>query len=366
MPKRLLRVLVVDDSVMYRKVLSDVLSNIPGIEVVGTATDGKVALAKIPQLKPDMLTLDFDMPELDGLKVLERVRAEYPDLKTVMVSTHTKEGAAVTLKALELGALTFITKPRTENPLESRTVLFEQLAPVIKEIRDQIHSSYHLAPDLFDNRDQVISQFSMGDAEPEKIPSPAGSARIQIVAIGISTGGPKALAELIPCLPETLRIPVVIVQHMPSDFTAALAESLDQKSAVKVVEAQNNMVLERGTVFIAPGGRQMKVVNISGQSMIEVNDDPPENHCQPSVDYLFRSVSKVYGKHALGIIMTGMGSDGVLGLRLMKRLGAQVIAQNRQSCVVFGMPGEAINAGVVDCVVPLNQIATQILQRVGV
>ena len=358
MPKRLLRVLVVDDSVLYRKVLSDVLSSIPGVEVVGTATDGKVALAKIPQLKPDMLTLDFDMPELDGLKVLEQVRTDHPDVKVVMVSTHTKEGAAITLKALELGALTFATKPRTENPLESKAVLFDQLAPVVKEIISQIQPSQHSvgnAPAI----PPVI------DAAPERIISQAEVGRIQIVAIGISTGGPKALAELIPCLPQDLRIPVVIVQHMPSEFTAALAESLDQKTELKVIEAENNMELKRGTIFIAPGGRQMKVINISGKPMLEVNDDPPENHCQPSVDYLFRSISKVYGKHALGVIMTGMGSDGVLGLRLMKRLGAQVIAQDKQSCVVFGMPGEAINAGVVDRVVPLNHIAIEIVRRVG-
>ncbi len=361
MPGRLLRVLVVDDSVLYRKVLSDVLSSIPGVEVVGTATDGNVALAKIPQLKPDMLTLDFDMPELDGLMVLENVRVDHPDLKTVMVSTHTKEGAAITLKALELGALTFITKPRTDNPLESRTVLFDQLLPVVKEVRAQIHPLQHSV-----NKSRAISHPFNNNAAIKQTTSRAVSGRIQIVAIGISTGGPKALAQLIPCLPEALRIPVVIVQHMPSDFTAALAEFLDQKSALKVVEAENNMALTRGTVFIAPGGRQMRVVSVSGKSMLEINDDPPENHCQPSVDYLFRSISKVYGKHALAIIMTGMGSDGVLGLRLMKRLGAQVIAQDRQSCVVFGMPGEAINAGVVDQVVPLDHIATQIIQRVGV
>ncbi|MCA1785681.1 MAG: response regulator, partial [Desulfobacteraceae bacterium] len=210
MSKRLLRVLVVDDSVLYRKVLSDVLSSMPGVEVVGTATDGKVALAKIAQLKPDMLTLDFDMPELDGLGVLENVRENHPDVKTVMVSAHTKEGAAITVKALELGALTFITKPKTQNPLESKTVLFEQLASVVKEIRDQIRPS------------------NIG-AAPEKISSRAVDGRIQIVAIGISTGGPQALAAIIPCLPEELRVPVVIVQHMPSKFTAALADSLDQK-----------------------------------------------------------------------------------------------------------------------------------------
>jgi len=359
MSKRLLRVLVVDDSVLYRKVLSDVLSNIPGVQVVGTATDGKVALAKIPHLKPDMLTLDFDMPELDGLEVLKHVRIDHPDLKVVMVSAHTKEGAAITLKALELGALTFVTKPKAENPLESKKVLLDQLVPVVNEIMAQIQ------PYLIGNG-QAISHPFVSDLVPGKGTSQPGIGRIQIVAIGISTGGPKALTELIPSLPEDLRVPVVIVQHMPSEFTAALAESLDQKSALNVIEAENRMELKRGTVFIAPGGKQMKVVIVSGKSLLEINDDPPENHCQPSVDYLFRSISKVYGKHALGIIMTGMGSDGVLGLRLMKRLGAQVIAQDKQSCVVFGMPGEAINAGVVDQVVPLHHIITQILQRVGV
>jgi len=361
MPKRLLRVLVVDDSVLYRKVLSDVLSNIQGVEVVGTATDGKVALAKIPQLKPDMLTLDFDMPELDGLKVLEHVRIDHPDLKVVMVSAHTKEGAAITLKALELGALTFVTKPKTENPLESKNVLLDQLVPVVKEIMAQVQPSQQLV-----SKGRAISQPAVSDAAPGNLTSQAATGRIQIVAIGISTGGPKALAELIPCLPKDLRTPVVIVQHMPSEFTAALAESLDQKSVLNVIEAENSMELKRGTIFIAPGGKQMKVVLVSGKPMLEINDDPPENHCQPSVDYLFRSVSKVYGKHALGVIMTGMGSDGVLGLRLMKRLGAQVIAQDKQSCVVFGMPGEAINAGVVDDIVPLSRIAAEIVQRVGV
>ncbi|MCA1785584.1 MAG: response regulator, partial [Desulfobacteraceae bacterium] len=224
MPKRLLRVLVVDDSVLYRKVLSDVLSSMPGVDVVGTATDGNVALAKIAQLNPDMLTLDFDMPELDGLGVLENVRGNHPDLKTVMVSTHTKEGAAITVKALELGALTFITKPRTQNPLESKAVLFEQLAPVVKEIRDQIRPLPHPV-----NKDRSLSHPSNIGAGPGKTKSRAVDGRIQIVAIGISTGGPQALAAIIPCLPEELRVPVVIVQHMPSKFTAALADSLDQK-----------------------------------------------------------------------------------------------------------------------------------------
>ncbi len=360
MPKRLLRVMVVDDSALYRKILSGVLSKIPGIEVVGTATDGNVALAKIPQLKPDLLTLDFDMPVMNGLEVLEHVRVNHPDLKVVMVSTHTKKGAVITLKALELGALTFITKFETESIQESRDILIDQLTPIIKEITDQIQPSQDA-----DSESPSISKITVSDAEPIKVSSKVRGARIQIVAIGISTGGPKALAEVIPYLPEDLRIPVVIVQHMPSEFTAALAESLDQKSALKVIEAEDSMELKRGTIFLAPGGKQMKVVQVPGKYILEINDDPPENHCQPSADYLFRSISKVYGNRALGVIMTGMGSDGVLGLQSMKRAGSQVIAQDKKSCVVFGMAAEAINAGVVDYITPLNQIAIEIVRRVG-
>lgn len=360
MAKQPLRILVVDDSVLYRKVLSEVLAGIPGVEVVGTATDGKVALAKIAQCKPDMLTLDFEMPEMNGLEVLEHLRRDHPGLKVVMVSNHTREGAGITLKALALGALTFITKPAGANPLENREALLAQLAPIIREIKTQVLPAASLAR----GENRGAPSFS-GRAVNIKPPPPEQPGRIQIIAIGISTGGPNALAAVIPHLPGDLRVPVVIVQHMPSQFTTALADSLDQKSALKVIEAVDGLELEPATVYLAPGGRQMKVILAAGKFRLELSDDPPENHCQPSVDYLFRSIAKIYDNHALGIIMTGMGSDGVLGLRLMKRKGAQVIAQDQQSCVVFGMPHEAIKAGVVDCIIPLDQIAPEIIKRLG-
>lgn len=358
MDKRLLRILVVDDTVLYRKVLSETLAQIPGVEVVGSAIDGKVALAKIKALKPDMLTLDFEMPVMDGLEVLEHVRRDHPELKVVMVSSHTKEGAAITLKALELGALTFITKPAAANPLESRDILLGQLTPVVKEIIGQLQRTKDLSHNA-QSSDRSDASYDL----VKKSPPAAG--HIHIVAIGISTGGPNALAEVLPLLPSHFRVPIVIVQHMPSQFTSVLAESLDKKCALQVVEAQHDMELKSGTVFLAPGGKQMKIVKAAGKFQVEVNDDPPENHCQPSVDYLFRSISQIYENHALGVIMTGMGSDGSLGARLMKRRGARIIAQDEQSCVVFGMPSEVINAGVVDFILPLNQIADEIRKLVG-
>lgn len=360
MTERPLRILVVDDTVLYRKVLSETLAEIPGVEVVGSATDGKVALAKIITLKPDMLTLDFEMPVMDGLEVLEHVKTKHPELKVVMVSSHTKEGAAVTLKALELGALTFITKPVAANPLKSRDVLLAQLTPVVKGIMGQIQRAEQLdhASSTADRSDTSLESVKVN--QPIKEPG-----QVHVVAIGISTGGPNALAKVLPHLSGHFPVPIVIVQHMPSQFTSVLAEALDKKCALRVVEAQQGMELEGGTVYLAPGGKQMKVVKYETRYLLEVNDDPPENHCQPSADYLFRSISQVYENHALGIIMTGMGADGTLGSRLMKRRGARIMAQDEESCVVFGMPGEAINAGVVDSILPLDQIAEGIIKLVG-
>lgn len=208
---------------------------------------------------------------------------------------------------------------------------------------------------------------SVADDIVRRMQALQGPAHIEIVAIGVSTGGPQALTQVIPNLPADLGVPVVIVQHMPPTFTAALAASLNEKSAVTVVEGQTGQMLEAGMVYIAPGGKQTKIIRQSNQPApsLLITDDPPENHCKPSVDYLFRSVAHLYASRALGVIMTGMGTDGVLGLRLMKQQGARTLAQDAGSCVVFGMPMAAIKAGVVDAVVPLGQLATAISQHVG-
>ena len=377
MTSRKIRVLVVDDTVLYRKILSDILARIPDVEVVGTANNGRIALAKIDQLKPDLLTLDFEMPEMDGLTTLRELQRLKLDVAVVMVSAHTSEGAAVTIKALEGGAFDFITKPDSTSLEQNRESLLRQLRPVIQSVSTRkllrstlsgarAPSSPRPAPPVRPAAAGIQAKppGATPAGQPPRIVAAAPGGRIAIVAIGVSTGGPNALAEVIPKLSRTFRVPVVIVQHMPPVFTKALADSLNQKSVLNVTEARDEEQLLAGNVYLAPGAKQMKVVKRAAGEFLQLTDDPPENHCRPSVDYLFRSVASVYGNRSIGVIMTGMGSDGVKGLQLMKQQGAQVIAQDQASCVVFGMPMEAIKAGVADVIVPLPQIAAEITNRV--
>ncbi len=369
------RVLIVDDTVLYRKVLSDVLAMIPEVEVVGTANNGKIALSKIDQLKPDLMTLDLEMPVMDGLATLRELQRQKKTVAAVMVSAHTSEGAAVTMKALERGAYDFIAKPTGTSLEENRQALLEQLRPVIKSVIIR----KMLRPVLRQGVKRVAPSRPVPAVRPvqpvrKNVPDLIGAAKtvpvrppgkVAVVAIGISTGGPNALAEVIPKLPKNLRVPVVIVQHMPPVFTKALADSLNQKSVLNVLEAQGEERLQPGNIYIAPGGKQMKVVKKAAGECLQLTDDPPENHCRPAADYLFRSVAAVYGNRALGVIMTGMGADGTKGLRAMKQQGAQIIAQDQASCVVFGMPMEAIKAGVTDAAIALGQISTEITNRVN-
>ncbi|MCD6388430.1 MAG: chemotaxis response regulator protein-glutamate methylesterase [Desulfobulbaceae bacterium] len=356
-----IRVLVVDDTVLYRKVLTDVLARIPNVEVVGSAGNGRIGLNKIEQLRPDLMTLDFEMPVMDGLQTLRELKKKKSDVAVIMVSAHTSAGAAVTMEALELGAYDFIAKPSGGSLEQNREALLKQLKPVIQSVttRRILSRTLRKAPSTPLPKKQPVAVPSPSPAVPLK---PAG--RIDIVAVGISTGGPNALAVMIPLLPKTLRTPVVIVQHMPPVFTKALADSLDKKSAVHVKEAEQDELIQAGCVYIAPGGKQMKLTRRAGGIAVDLTDDPPENHCRPAADYLFRSVSKLYDNRALGVIMTGMGSDGVLGLRLMKRRGARVIGQDEATCVVYGMPMEASKAEVTDVVLPLARIAPEIVRMV--
>ncbi len=358
-----LRVLVVDDTVLYRKALTDVLALIPNVEVVGSAGNGKIGLNKIEQLRPDLMTLDFEMPVMNGLQTLRELKKKNSDVAVIMVSAHTSAGAAVTMEALELGAYDFIAKPSGGSLEQNREALLKQLKPVIQSVttRRILSRTLRKKPTTPLPKKQSV-------AIPSPAPSPAvplkSAGRIDIVAVGISTGGPNALAVLIPLLPKNLRVPVVIVQHMPPVFTKAMADSLDKKSAVHVKEAEQDELIQAGRVYIAPGGRQMRLTRRAGGIAVELTDDPPENHCRPAADYLFRSVSKLYDNRAMGVIMTGMGSDGVLGLRLMKRRGARVIGQDKTTCVVYGMPMEAAKAGVIDLVLPLKRIAPEIIRMV--
>ncbi len=346
-----LRVLVVDDTIMYRKVLSDIFNSLPGVEVVGTAANGRIALSRVERLKPDLVSLDVEMPELNGLETLRELKKNYPATGVVMVSSLTRSGASVTVEALHNGAFDFITKPADGGPAQNAAELTGQLAPIVEAFQAKQNGDVPLR-------------------KPETSPvvrTAATAGPVEIVGVGVSTGGPNALPKVLAPLPADFRVPVVVVQHMPAVFTAALAETLDQKSALHVVEAQDGMVLEAGTVYLAPGGKQMKLVRTSPLNPVRVavTDDPPVNHCKPAVDYLFRSLAQIYQGRALGVIMTGMGNDGTLGLRLMKRVGARVLAQDQATSTVFGMPAEAIKAGVVDQVLPRESLAAEILKSVG-
>lgn len=359
-----IRALVIDDTIVYRKIVGDVLKEMPGVEVVGTANNGKIALSKIKSLKPDLITLDIEMPEMNGIEVLKILREQENPPVVVMLSTLTQQGSEMTIKALELGAFDFVPKPDQGKMAENTQKVRDAIEPIIKALKRQkqtkfkIRSRIKAAPSA--SRNVVNKPY-----RPEVKPFSARS-KSEIVGIGISTGGPNALTKMIPLLPADLKAPVLIVQHMPPMFTASLANSLNNKSGLEVKEAENGDIIEPGKILIAPGGKQMKIVaGADGITRkIKITDDPPENSCRPSVDYLFRSIAQHYVGRSTGVIMTGMGSDGSKGLVQMKNNGSVIIAQNEETCTVYGMPKEPVESGIADVVVPLEKIAQEIVKTI--
>ena len=350
-----IRTLIVDDSVFYRGILTDLLNKTGGVELLGSAANGEHALAKIKQYQPDLVTLDVEMPGMDGVSVLREIRRLFPQMLVVMISSATKSSAKVTIEALEEGALDFIEKPDAGNPDENERLLYRQLRRIISIVETKI---------LLKSARNPQAAVTL----PSRSPAVSELHKIDILAIGVSTGGPGALPRVLEKLPVNLGIPVIIVQHMPAMFVSVLVETLGRKSPLPVVEARSNMALEAGKVYLAPGGKQAKVVRapVSGESVILLTDDPPENFCRPSVDYMFRSLAFVYGASVLAVIMTGMGRDGVSGMELLKAAGASCFAQDRESSVVFGMAMEACKAGVVDEVLPLAELGEAIMRRIRV
>ncbi len=377
-----IKVLVVDDTIVYRKAVSDILSEMRDVEVVGVAHNGKIAIAKILTLKPDLLTLDIEMPEMNGIEVLQYLQQHAPQVSAIMVSTLTSEGGDMTMRALELGAYDFILKPNTSNIAESKKHLQTLLTPLIKAyqtgkttvgsmqartrdltggLRESLAATRHarsrVAPPA------IRCGHTTGKTTPGAIRRQGKS---EIVAIGISTGGPNALAQMMPMLPGDLGVPIVIVQHMPPVFTKSLANSLNAKCAISVKEAQDGETLQANVAYIAPGGKQMKLVaSADGTNrIIKITNDPAENSCKPSADYLFRSVADYYVGRVTAVIMTGMGLDGTKGLEVLKHKGALVIGQNEASCVVYGMPKAPAELGLTDIVTPLDKIAGEIVKSV--
>lgn len=356
-----LRVVVVDDSALFRTVLCRALSALGGVEVVGQASNGAEAVELVRQQAPDLLTLDLNMPVMDGLQTLRCLREQKLRCEVIVVSSETKQGAIATFEALQAGAVDFITKPAEDSARSSSEVLSEQLRRQLAAIR--------LRRESLRKREQRSAGVVASAAQ---IPSVSGSlptisqrkgGPVDIVVLGASTGGPSALPLLLAGLPAELPTAILVVQHMPPLFTASFAESLGRKSALRVVEAVNGQLIDKGTVYIAPGGKHMKVKRGLDQTVrVVVTDDAPENHCRPSVDVLFRSVAQEYGGRVLAAILTGMGNDGVAGMKLLKGLGAVTLAQDEATCTVFGMPQEAIRAGIVDKVLALDRIAPAIIE----
>jgi len=375
MLQKKLRILVVDDTIVYRKAVSDILSELPGVEVVGVAHNGKIAMSKIVTLKPDLLTLDIEMPEMNGLEVLAELQKSHTGIGAIMLSTLTTDGSEMTMKALELGAFDFILKPQSATLQDGKNQIKSALQPMLDAFRHSRTAASLLGTKGKFTRSQPLpAKGTASQLRPSTTPL-AGSisrpiprrSKSEIVAIGISTGGPNALSQMLPQLPGDLGVPVVIVQHMPPVFTKSLAASLNAKCALTVKEAQEAEAIQPNTVYIAPGGKQMKLTaSADGKNrIIKITDDPPENSCRPSVDYLFRSVGDYYVGRTTAVIMTGMGSDGTKALQILKQQkGAFVIAQNETTCVVYGMPKAPIEQGLADVVAPLHKIADEITKSV--
>jgi two-component system chemotaxis response regulator CheB len=331
------RVLIVDDSLVYRKIITTIIEKINGVRLAGQARDGIDALEKTEKLTPDIITLDIEMPRMNGIEALRQLKKHYPDIPVIMLSSTTKFGRDATITALNEGAFSFIAKPDTDH-LDGTELLYSQLSAAIKET--------------------ILTEFISHRETPSSTNRPRKNfAKPEIIAIGCSTGGPKALSGIIPALPAQIGVPLVIVQHMPSGFTLALAQSLNAKSALQVTEGVHGEVLQKNHVYIAPGGKHMKI----HRGRIQLTDDPPEKHCRPSVNYLFRNLADEYGEHILALILTGMGNDGTEGLRAIKKSPrTKVIGEDKSTCVVYGMPKEAHKAGCVDIQLPAHAIAKEI------
>jgi two-component system chemotaxis response regulator CheB len=351
-----IKVLVVDDSAVVREVVKQVLESDPGIEVIGTAMDPIFAMDKMKSVWPDVIVLDIEMPRMDGLTFLHKIMAERPT-PVVICSTLTEKGAQVTMEALAAGATSIITKPKMA---VKRFLQGDASNDLIESVKAAARANVRRLVSASSVPPVAVKPKLNADA----ILTAPGAARLgqtteQIVAIGTSTGGTQALEVVLTALPR-ICAGIVIVQHMPEMFTEAFAQRLNSLCQIEVLEAKNNDRVIPGRALIAPGGKHMLLKRSGAQYHVEVIDGPLVNRHRPSVDVLFRSVAKFAGRNALGIIMTGMGDDGARGLKEMRDVGAHTLGQNEASCVVYGMPKEAMRLGGVAEEIPLNQIAGKI------
>ncbi len=358
-PGERIRVLVVDDSVVIRRLVTHALEEDADIEVVGVAANGAIALQRIPQYSTHVLTLDIEMPEMDGLETLRRLRRDYPQLRVIMFSTLTERGAAITLEALTLGASDYVTKASNAGSLDhSMARLREELIPKIKQFFVLPGRGRALArPEPA----QVQAASLLGRLKSVSLST---KVRPKVVAIGVSTGGPAALGAILPQLSAEFPLPILIVQHMPPLFTRFLADRLCSSCRLLVKEASQGDPVAAGKILIAPGDFHLKVAGDRTGTRVCLDQSPPQNSCRPAVDALFSSIGEAYGGAVIAVILTGMGQDGLRGAEILKAQGASILAQDEASSVVWGMPGAVVNAGLADCVLPLDQVVPEILRRV--
>jgi two-component system chemotaxis response regulator CheB len=359
-----IRVVVIDDSAFMRKSLSILLESDPEIEVIGSAKDGDEGYNIVKSLKPDLVTLDIEMPKMDGLTALRKIMKDSP-VPVIMVSSLTTEGAEATLKALEYGAVDFIPKELSYvnvNIIKIKDELIRKVKVIAKEtsLKERIRRIM--------GREKEHPETSFADRGRKVISVTNHLPKIgyKAVCLGISTGGPMSLQKVIPNLNEKIKCPVFIVQHMPPKFTKSLADRLNGMSKIEVKEAQDSEKPEAGTVYIAPGGFHMTLRQCPNESSpcINISEEPSGTLHRPSVDVMINSAAEVFGKYALGVMMTGMGKDGLEGIKKIKDLGGHCLVQNEESCIVYGMPRSVIEAGLADAVVPLENIADTINKAV--
>lgn len=342
------RVLVVDDSVVIRRMLTDVFAGDPDIELAGVAANGRIALAKLPQINPDLVTLDIEMPELDGLGTLPELRKLYPKLPVIMFSTLTERGAVSTLEALSRGATDYVTKPANVG----------SVAVGIQRVRDELLPKIKALC--------RIERPATALPQPPRMAKPLAAKRTlqkcDIVVIGSSTGGPQALTAVLSKLPASFPTPIVVVQHMPPVFTNHLANRLNQDCALEVIEATGAETLRPGQVLIAPGDYHLELKRHGVFVTTTTNRNPPENSCRPAVDVLFRSAAALYGPSCLGVVLTGMGQDGLRGSEAIVHAGGSVITQDEATSVVWGMPRAVAQAGIASRILPLQSIADELIR----
>ncbi|MEK7483667.1 MAG: chemotaxis-specific protein-glutamate methyltransferase CheB [Planctomycetota bacterium] len=349
------KILIVDDSILSRTILNRAIEQIADAECVGMASSGKMALSKIKQLQPDLVILDVMMPEMDGIETLSKLKEIAPEIQVAMISSADMKTVKKTLKFLQLGAIDFISKPTLMDSEKSILELSRQISFLIQIVITKKYASLC--------RQQILPNPT---AQKAKSAIASAKTQIELVVIGISTGGPKALEEMLPSLGKEIPCPILIVQHMPPLFTGFLAERLAQHICLKIKEAEHGESIQNGTLYIAVGGRHLRLQkNLENGFYLSLDDSPPINNCRPSVDVLFSSVAEVMKENILAVVMTGMGKDGTEGVRALKsKKNNFCLIQDESSSVVWGMPGSVYTANLADEVLPLESLGKRILELI--